>query len=149
MFLLLAYRETFGIYKLILCHVLLKLFISVSFLMKTLRFLMHIKSSANGEYLTSFPIHILLISSCCHIDFYTSSNSMLKLNGDSEQNSFFPDFRGIASSCFPPRITLARCLLYIAFILRCVFSSPTISRYVGCDQMFLLQLFRWSSNFSL
>lgn len=93
----------------------------------------------------SYPFNFLLLSHW----LYTSSNSMLKMNGDSKQNSFSLDFRGIASSCFPLRITLARCLLYIAFTLRCVFSSPTISRYVGCDQMFLLQPLRWPSNFCL
>ena len=91
--------------------------------------MLRIKSSANNESLTSFPIWIPFISFSALIALAKTSKTMLNSSGESGNTCLVPDFRGNAFNFSPLRTMFAVGLSYMAYImLRYVPSMPAFWR---------------------
>ena len=85
--------------------------------------------SANSKNFTSFPIWIPFISFSALIAVAKTSKNMFNSSGDSGYPCLVPDVRGNAFNYSPLRITFAKDLSYIPFImLRYVPSIPAFCR---------------------
>ena len=99
---------------------------SNSFLVASLEFSMcHIKSSANSDNFTSFPIRIPFISFSSLIAIARTSNTALNKNGKCEHHSLIPDLKGNAFNFSPLSILTVglSCMTFI--LLKYVLSIPT------------------------
>ena len=98
------------------CQTLIR---SSSFLVESIGFSMYtiLLSAKSDSFISSFPIWMPFISFSCLIAVARTSNTMLKISGETGQPCLVPDLSGKALSFCPLSMILAVGLSYMAFMM--------------------------------